>query len=141
MTCSGSTQPLAPAATAMRLAPSASVTISAAPVGASSRTATASTSTPSARNVAIAPSPSASSPTAETSTTVAPARAAAAAAFAPLPPGLIASAPPRAVSPGRGSRGTWIVRSTLVDPTTKTRPGARDMPGRLTTDAPGACAP
>ena len=58
----------------------------------------------------------------DTNVTAAPPRAAATAALAPLPPGLMRTASPRTVSPRTGSRATGTVRSTLVEPTTKTRP-------------------
>ena len=59
------------------------------------------------------------------------ARAAATAWFAPLPPKWRAKVPPMTVSPGAGRRGTRTTRSTLIEPTTTTRPRPRS----------GACQP
>ena len=112
---------LAPGATAIWLRPSASTTISAVPVAASAVVTIASTPIPSAVSACRTSRPDASSPTQATRRTSAPSRRAATAWLAPLPPRATSSVPSLTVSPGRGSRGSATVKSTLAEPTTRTR--------------------
>ena len=112
----------APPATAIRFSPWASTMMSATPVASPGRVTTPVTSTPSASSVARASAPKPSSPIAPMNQVGAPRRAAATAWFAPLPPWCLAWRPPITVSPGPGNRSTVTTRSTLIEPTTMTRP-------------------
>ena len=106
-----------PGATTIWFSPSSPTTISATPVGSSTRR-TPSRSTPPSSSSASASSANGSSPTAPTIDTLAPRLAAASAWFAPFPPGTRSKVAPVSVSPGRGSRSQRATRSRLIDPTT-----------------------
>src|SRR5699024_5399701 len=95
---------------------SATVTI-ARPVGPSTARTPASP-TPAERRPDSPTSDWASVPTAPIISTLPPSLAAATAWLAPLPPGVIRPPRPWRVSPGRGWRTTWALRSTLIEPTT-----------------------
>src|SRR4051812_45922609 len=87
-----------------------------------SRVASSSTATPSATRAARATRPKSSSPTAPMNVVGAPSRAAATAWLPPFPPSCRSNRPPTTVSPGTGRVGTKTWKSTLTEPTTRTRP-------------------
>ena len=73
---------------------------------------------PSEARARTADAPNMSRPMRPMNATRPPARAAATAWFAPFPPGAMAKAPPRTVSPGRGMRSALTIMSVLELPTT-----------------------
>src|SRR5471032_3326409 len=117
----GLSKSLAPPAMTMLFCPLASTRIEATPVAAPASVLTWLSSMPSARSAARSVTPKPSSPTQPTMATgTRPAlrRAAATAWLAPLPPAMVAKAPPASVSPGSGMRGTRSTRSILILPIT-----------------------